>query len=213
MTPLAIHVGPCGFYLLLLFAAITDLVTLTRMKEPLCFDELRVGDRWTSPARTITETDIVNFACMTGDFDPLHVDHEFARRSMYRRPIAHGLLGLSFLAGLSSRSPVMCNFAFVGIRDWRFLKPLHVGDTVSVVTVVEELQRQGRRSGRVLWRRQLINQDGVVTQEGVLETLVATRTNTMCDDADGGSIPSPHVSADSDLEATNQSSAASKRLR
>ena len=150
-------------------------VKLDDMSEILCFDDLRKSDRWTSPARTITEADIVNFACHTGDFDPLHVDHEFAKQSMYRRPIAHGLLGLSFLAGLSSRSPAMCNLAFVGIRDWHFLRPLYVGDTVSVVTVVEELQPQGRRSGRVLWRRQLLNQDNAVVQEGILETLVATR--------------------------------------
>ena len=90
-------------------------------------------------------------------------------------PIAHGLLGLSFLAGLSSRSPAMCNLAFVGIRDWHFVRPLYVGDTVSVVAVVDELQPQGRRSGRVLWRRQLLNQDAAVVQEGILETLVATR--------------------------------------
>ena len=177
------------------FAAFRKSATLSLMKEPLCFEDLRIGDRWASPSRTITETDIVNFACTTGDFDPLHVDHEFARRSTYRQPIAHGLLGLSFLAGLSSRSPAMCNVAFVAICDWQFLKPLYVGDTISVVTIVNELQPQGRRSGRVVWRRQLINQDGVVTQEGLLETLVATRTSGIRDDGAAGRIPSPHVSS------------------
>lgn len=175
-------------------------VKLDDMSEILCFEDLRKGDRWTSPARTITEADIVNFACHTGDFDPLHVDHEFAKQSMYRRPIAHGLLGLSFLAGLSSRSPAMCNLAFVGIRDWHFLRPLYVGDTVSVVTVVEELQPQGRRSGRVLWRRQLLNQDTAVVQEGILETLVATRAGQIrLDRAEEKQSPSDKVGKNAPL--------------
>ena len=162
------------------------------MNEPLCFEDLRVGDRWDSPARTITETDLVNFSCMTGDFDPLHVDHEFARRSVYRRPVAHCLLGLSFLAGLSSRSPAMCNIALLSIRDWRFVNPLHVGDTVSVITMVKQLQAQGRRSGRVIWHRQLVNQDEMVVQEGMLETLVEMRTAGRRDQ----SVPTPHVVSD-----------------
>ena len=145
------------------------------MSEPLNFEDIHVGDTWRSPARTITETDIVHFAGSTGDLDPLHVDHEFAGASMYGKPIAHGLLGLSFLAGLSSRSPWMCNIAFTEIRQWKFLKPIYIGDTVHVLTEVSEMHDKGRRSGRVVWRRQLVNQDGIIVQEGILETLVATR--------------------------------------
>ena len=184
-------------------------VKLDRMSEILCFEDLRKGDRWTSPARTITEADIVNFACHTGDFDPLHVDHEFAKQSMYRRPIAHGLLGLSFLAGLSSRSPAMCNLAFVGIRDWHFVRPLYVGDTVSVV---EELQPQGRRSGRVLWRRQLLNQDAAVVQEGILETLVATRAGQIrLDSSEKKQAPSGNVGKNDPL--VTRGSPSNEKLR
>ena len=187
-------------------------VKLDRMSEILCFEDLRKGDRWTSPARTITEADIVNFACHTGDFDPLHVDHEFAKQSMCRRPIAHGLLGLSFLAGLSSRSPAMCNLAFVGIRDWHFVRPLYVGDTVSVVTVVEELQPQGRRSGRVLWRRQLLNQDNAVVQEGILETLVATRAGQIrLDSSEKKQAPSGNVGKNDPL--VTRGSPSNEKLR
>ena len=164
------------------------------MTEPLNFEDIGVGDVWRSPARTVTEADFVHFAGITGDFDPLHVDHEFARASMYGKPIAHGLLGLSFLAGLSSRSPAMCNIAFTEIRQWKFLKPIYIGDTVYVVTEVAEMHDKGRRSGRVVWNRQLINQDGAVVQEGILETLVATRRARRPDDGQGPTaVPPPHA--------------------
>ena len=72
--------------------------------EPRWFEDVSPGDCWRSSARTITETDVVNFAGLTGDFNPLHVDHHFARSTPFGRPIAHGLLGLSLLAGLGSTS-------------------------------------------------------------------------------------------------------------
>ena len=143
------------------------------MSEPLFFEDLSVGDRWISPARTITESDVVNFAGLTGDYDPLHVDHEFARQTPFGRPIAHGLLGLSWVAGLSSHSPSVRTMAFVAIQNWEFHKPAYIGDTVHVVTEVLELRPNGRRTGHVNWRRQLINQAGDIIQSGVLSTLVA----------------------------------------
>jgi acyl dehydratase len=145
------------------------------MSEPAYFEDLAVGQSWESPARTVTETDIVNFACQTGDFDPLHVDHEFARNTPFGRPIAHGLLGLSWVAGLSSQCPRAATLAFAAIREWKFLKPVFVGDTLHVVNEVVDRQAKGRRAGQVVWRRRLVNQAGVVVQEGVFETLVAVR--------------------------------------
>ena len=151
--------------------------------EPLFLDDLTVGDCWTSRARTITETDIVNFACLTGDFDPLHVDHEHAGRSHFGRPVAHGLLGLSFLAGLSSNAPAVHSVAFVSIREWEFHQPVFVGNTVHVVTEVLSVGRQNGRRGHVTWSRKLINQDGTVVQSGTFETIVAKAP----------SIPKPHA--------------------
>jgi 3-hydroxybutyryl-CoA dehydratase len=144
------------------------------MDQPLTFDELNLGDRWKSPARTMTEADIVNFAGMTGDFNPLHVDHEFAANTPFGKPIAHGLLGLSWVAGLGSNAPRPNTVALIAIREWEFLKPVFVGDTLHVVTEVVGKQSKGRRAGRVTWKRSLINQRGVVVQEGYFDTLVAT---------------------------------------
>ncbi len=142
------------------------------MDGPLYFDQMQVGDRWQSRGRTVTETDVVSFACLTGDHDPLHVDHQFARQSPFGKPIAHGLLGLSLVAGLGSNHPQVNTTAFVSIEDWRFLKPIYFGDTLHVVNEVIEKRAKGRRRGYVRWKRQLFNQNGEVVQEGIFETVV-----------------------------------------
>lgn len=146
---------------------------LRNMTEPIWFEQIEFGMKWRSQSRTVTETDIVNFACMTGDFNPLHVDHVHSSKSMFGRPIAHGLLGLSWVAGLGSNHPNVQTLAFAGIREWHFLKPVYAGDTVHVVTEVKELLPSGRRAGKVAWLRQLVNHDEVVVQEGIFDTIVA----------------------------------------
>jgi 3-hydroxybutyryl-CoA dehydratase len=142
----------------------------------LHFEDVEIGASWTSPGRTIIESDITGFAGLTGDFDPLHMDHEYARETPFGKPIAHGLLGLSFVAGLSSQCPAVRTLAFVSISDWQFRSPIYVGDTVHAVTHVLEKRPHGRRSGVVTWRRELVNQDGAVVQTGTFKTLVALNT-------------------------------------
>jgi len=146
------------------------------MSECLYLEDLAPAALWTSPARTVTETDIVSFAGMTGDYDPLHVDHEYARQTPYGKPIAHGLLGLSLLAGLSSTAPRVRTLALVKIGECQFLRPVYVGDTVHVVTQVESITPRGRRSGEVVWFRKLVNQRGECVQSGRLVTLVSSHS-------------------------------------
>lgn len=141
----------------------------------LFFEDLQVGQKWTSRGRTVTETDVVNFACLTGDFDPLHVDHAAAQDSPFHQPIAHGLLGLAFVAGLGSNFPVVRSVAFVAIRHWEFQRPIFFGDTVTAVNEVLELHAKGKRRGHVVWLRQLVNQRGELVQQGQFETIVACR--------------------------------------
>jgi acyl dehydratase len=145
------------------------------MSEPLYFDDVHVGQTWTSDGRTVTETDVVLFAGLTGDYNPLHVDHQFARNTPYRRPIAHGLLGTSLVAGLGSHAPCMKTEAFVAIREWKFLQPLFIGDTVRVVTEVLESRDTGRKRGSVLWKRELDNQENETVQSGIFESIVSKR--------------------------------------
>jgi acyl dehydratase len=140
------------------------------------FDDVEVGQEWESPSRTITEADIVNFAGLSGDFNPIHVDHEFAKTTHFRRPIAHGVLGLAIGSGLGTWSPPMRTQAFLCIKEWHFREPIFIGDTIHVRTKVlaKEPRSRGRR-GVITWQRQFVNQEGQVVQEGVTMTLVEGR--------------------------------------
>ena len=143
---------------------------------PLGFDELAVGDVWESPARTVTEADVVAFAGISGDFNSIHVDHESAGRGPFGRPVAHGLLGLAIASGLGSHAPPVDTLAFLGLQEWRFLAPIAFGDTVRVQTQVVSLEPRARgRRGVVTWRRRLLNQRDQVVQEGLTQTLVRSR--------------------------------------
>ena len=144
--------------------------------QHLFFDDVEPGQEWMSLGRTVTEADIVNFAGLSGDFNPIHLDHEFARSTPFRKPIAHGLLVLSMASGLSLFSPAMRTLAFLAIREWHFKGPVFVGDTLRVRTrVVEKAVRARGRRGTVVWRREVINQEGKVVQDGVTETKVEGR--------------------------------------
>lgn len=144
----------------------------TQLETPLCFDDFSVGDQWQSPERTVQEADVLAFADLTGDRNPLHLDEEFARQTPFRRPIVHGLFGMSLVAGLGSHSPCLDTAVFVRVVEWRFARPLYAGDTVHVKTIVVEKAPPGRRRGLVTWKRQLINQNNEIVQEGTTETLV-----------------------------------------
>src|SRR5439155_11833053 len=100
------------------------VLTMSFTAHHLYFDDIEVGQEWESAGRTITEADIVNFAGLSGDFNPIHMDHEFARTTPFQRPIAHGLLTLSIATGLSVQSPAMRTLAFVSLREWHFRCPV-----------------------------------------------------------------------------------------
>jgi acyl dehydratase len=142
----------------------------------LYFDDVEVGQEWVSPGRTVTEADIVNFAGLSGDYNPIHVDHEHAKATLFRRPVAHGLLVWSMSSGLGLYAPPMRTVALVSVREWYFRNPVFVGDTIHVRTKVleKEVRSRGKR-GAVTWQRQVVNQEGKVVQEGVTVTLVQGR--------------------------------------
>src|SRR5262249_42132347 len=103
--------------------------SVTRHVVPaLTFDDLAVGAGWESPARTVTEADVVGFAGISGDFNPLHMDHEAARQGPFGKPVAHGLLGLAIASGLASHSPRVETLAFLAILEWKFLHPIAFGE-------------------------------------------------------------------------------------
>ena len=142
----------------------------------LYFDDVAIGQQWESLGRTVTEADVVNFAGISGDFNPVHVDHEFARTTPFRRPVAHGLLVLSMSSGLGLHAPAMRTLALLGVREWKFVEPVFIGDTVRVRSTLLEKEVRGRGRRAVLtWQRQIVNQEGKVVQEGITQTLVQGR--------------------------------------
>jgi len=144
--------------------------------QHLYMDDVTEGQSWTSQARTVTEADIINFAGLSGDFNPIHIDQEYARSTPFGKPIAHGMLGMALTSGLVVACPPMRTLAFVGIRDWQFLEPIFIGDTVHVRTtlVEKEVRARGRRA-LLTWQREVINQSDKVVQKGITMTLVEGR--------------------------------------
>jgi 3-hydroxybutyryl-CoA dehydratase len=137
-----------------------------------------VGQEWESLGRTITETDLVTYAGLSGDFNPIHMDHEFAKSTVYRQPIAHGLLIWAISSGLGMLAPPMRTLAFVGVRDWQFKLPVFIGDTIRVKTkILEKEERSRGRRGQITWWRSVVNQEDNVVQEGTTMTLVEGKAN------------------------------------
>jgi 3-hydroxybutyryl-CoA dehydratase len=142
----------------------------------LYFDDVEIGQEWESSGRTVTEADVVNFAGISGDFNPIHMDHEYAKTTPFRRPIAHGLLVFAVASGLAVHCPPTRTIAFLSVREWNFREPLYPGDTVKLKSRVLEKTLRGRgRRGEIVWYRGVFNQEGKIVQEGVLVTLVEGR--------------------------------------
>ena len=110
-------------------------------------NEMEMGARWTSGARTITEADIVNFAGISGDFYALHMDREYAAKSVFGQRIAHGMLVLSYSTGLLDLKPGYVQ-AFYGMDKVRFVKPVFIGDTIHVE--LEVVGKKDREKGGVV---------------------------------------------------------------
>jgi acyl dehydratase len=140
------------------------------------FDEIEVGEEYESPGRTVTETDIVIFAGLSGDYNILHTDAEFMKQSVFGERIAHGLLGLSIQAGLFTRATLP--YAVVALADlrWKFKGPIKIGDTIHMrarVSGKKDADKPDR--GVVTLERRVINQRDEVVQEGETDLLVERR--------------------------------------
>ncbi len=145
---------------------------------PLYFEDFQVGERFTTPARTVTEADLVNFAGVSGDYNPIHTDAEFAKTTPFGQRIAHGLLVLAMLTGLRQRTGQFEGtlIAWLEIRSYRFLKPVFIGDTIHGETeILEKRETSKPDRGLLVQRVRVLNQKGEVVQEGEFVTLVRRR--------------------------------------
>lgn len=146
------------------------------MSATLYFDDLAVDQRVTSSRITLTETHIVLFAGLTGDFNPLHMDEQTARKNMYGRRIAHGMLAHSMSTGLRSSIDDWAILAFMETRR-RFAGPVFAGDTLHYEAQVQELRRSQSNPSRGIARvsMRLLNQNEELVQEGEDVFAVACR--------------------------------------
>ncbi len=143
------------------------------------FEEFVVGEKYFSAARTITEGDIVSFAGLSGDFNQIHTDFEFAKSTSYGKRIAHGLLVTSIASGLLAQSGIIEGtvMAFREISAWKFTKPVFIGDTVRVeaeVMAVKVLRRLG--GGAVDLELLVLNQYDDIAMKGIWKVLIAGRS-------------------------------------
>jgi 3-hydroxybutyryl-CoA dehydratase len=141
------------------------------------FEEFEVGLELETGGRTITETDIVNFAGLSGDFNPMHTDAVYAAGTQFNKRVAHGLLGLSVVSGLAYQMGFIEGtvIAFTGL-EWKFRAPIFIGDTIRVqvrATKLREMKAAG--GGFVTLELKAVNQDNVVTQKGEWTVLVASK--------------------------------------
>jgi acyl dehydratase len=144
----------------------------------LYFEEFEVGQTLVSAGRTITETDVVRFAGISGDYNQLHTDAEYGKKTPFGARVAHGLLVLSIASGLAMRTGVLegTAIAFREINHWKFIKPVYFGDTVHVVLEVVETKAIPRlNGGSVVIQIEVRNQKDETVMKGTWTTLVVSK--------------------------------------
>ena len=141
-------------------------------------DELKVGEEYITPSRTLTETDVVMFAAMSGDYNELHTSEEFMKGSQFGKRLVHGLLGLSVSHGLLFRLGILDGtaIALLGVDAWQFKGPLFFGDTIRVKVKIAEVRPSKSKPGRGILKlyMEIIKQDETVVQSGY-KTLMMKR--------------------------------------
>jgi len=145
----------------------------------LFFEEFSTGQKIISVGRTITESDVVSFAGLTGDYNLIHTDLEYSKTTPFGQRVAHGLLCLSIGMGLATRTGFIEGtvLAFREIVSWKFVKPVFIGDTIHIeleVLETKEIRRLG--GGLIQIKADIKNQHGDVTARGIWEALIASRS-------------------------------------
>lgn len=144
----------------------------------LYLEDFEIGKTYESVGRTITEADVVNFAGLSGDFNPLHMDEEFGKQTLFGKRIAHGALGFIINTGLSNQMGLFegTTIAFMEC-SLKYVAPLCIGDTVHLCITPTEIIK-GSKPGRGILKQntQLINQDGKIIMESPQVLMMKSRT-------------------------------------
>jgi acyl dehydratase len=143
----------------------------------LYWEEWEIGAEFESPARTVTEADIVAFAGLSGDYNPLHTDEEYCRQTQFGGRIAHGPLVYSIAAGLLFQLHLYDDtlIAFLGFENLKFTKPVKPGDTIHArIKVLEKRETSNPQRGIMKRQLHVLNQRSELVQEG-LQTFLLKR--------------------------------------
>lgn len=136
----------------------------------LYWEEWEIGAEFESAARTVTETDIVMFAALSGDYNPLHTNEEYCKKTQFGTRIAHGPLVYAIAAGLLFQLHLYDDtiIAFLGFDSLKFTNPVKAGDTIRARIKVLE-KRETSRPDRGVMKRQLqvLNQRGEIVQDAI----------------------------------------------
>lgn len=149
-----------------------------RTRKGLYFEEFEVGQSITSTGRTVTEADVVAFAALSGDWNLIHTDAEFAAQGPFGQRVAHGMLCMSIATGLADRLGFLeeTALAFREIGDWKFSLPVFMGDTIRVRATVKETKPMRRLGGGLVSLKvEILNQDDRVVQRGTWGVLVKSQ--------------------------------------
>ncbi len=138
------------------------------MGQGLTFDQLNEGDTFISPARTVTEADVIGFAGLSGDYNPLHTDEVFAASGPFGERIAHGMLVAAMATGMANWTGIFEGTTLALLEQViRYKGAVKLGDTVNLeLSVAEKRPTSKQDRGIVIFDTQVLNQDGQPVQEG-----------------------------------------------
>lgn len=142
------------------------------------FEEFSIGQKMVTEKRTISEDDIMAFARLSGDDNRIHTDPEFSKTTMFGRQVAHGLLGLSIASGLAWRTGILDGtvIAFREVNEWKFVKPVFIGDSIYVDLEVKEAKALPRiGGGSVTITLEVKNQNEEVCHRGQWTVLMMSK--------------------------------------
>ena len=141
------------------------------------FSDFEIGHRYVSGGRTVTETDVVNFAGISGDYNPLHIDASFAERTPFGQRIAHGMLAASISTGLGQTLGIFegTTLALMA-QTFEFKAPVFFGDTIRLALTVESTKASSKGGkGVVVFRSDILKQDDSVVVTGTWTVMFRDR--------------------------------------
>lgn len=148
------------------------------MNHSLYFEDFKVDQVFESGGRTITEADLTLFSMISGDWNPIHADAEFAKSTRYGQRLVHGALGIAIVTGMMHELRIFHDsaVAMLSLDQWRFAAPIFVGDTLRLrleITAVDP--GNSERVGRLGRKLVLLNQKDEITQYGASDLLIKKR--------------------------------------